>query len=303
MANHRILLFGGNGQIGTTLKHHTLPADWDLGVTTRETCDFLNPASIGKAIHDFAPDLVINAAAMTDIDACQKNPTQAQEVNFHAVAHIAGQCANADAPFIQISTDYVFDGTEGEHIYQPDDPMNPVNVYGQTKMLGEEAARHGLYWHVILRTSLIFSAFGNNVLTKTLHQMNTLDEIQAVTDQKANPTSADAVADALITITSAILAGKGNGFGTFHISSDPAVTRFEFLEAIMEAYAPYTDRRPKLVAVKSSDLVGRVPRPPITMLGMDKTRDVYAIHPRNWRDDLAKSIKEYVDKRSEGFSQ
>ena len=295
MSIHRVLVFGGNGQVGQALRYATLPADWLLKAVTRAECDFMQPGAIGKAVRDFAPDLVINAAAMTDIDACEKDPAQATEVNFHAVANIAGQCDTVNAPLIQISTDYVFDGKNGERPYMPDDEMNPVNVYGQTKMMGEEAARHGLHWHVIMRTSLVFSAFGQNVLTRTLRQIDTQVEIQAVTDQKANPTSAEAVAEALMVIGGAILRGKGDGFGTFHICGEPAVTRYEFLQAIMQAYAPFTERRPKLTPISSADIPNRVPRPPCSILNNDKARDVYGIQPHLWRDDLANSVRRYVD--------
>jgi len=297
MVTTRVLIFGGNGQIGQALQNHPLPPDWQVGIYTHEQCDFLQPGAIGNAMRAFGPDLVINAAALTDIDLCEQEPDKAREINFHAVANIAGQCATLDAPLIHLSTDYVFDGTEGR-LYEPDDAMNPLNVYGQMKLLGEEAARHGTYWHVILRTSLVFSAFGNNVLTKTLHQLATQDEARAVADQFASPTSAMAVAEGIITIATAILNGKGNGFGTFHLCGEPAVTRFEFLQAIMEAYAPFTDRRPKLIPVLAADLKDRVPRPAYTPLNCDKTRDAYGILPRAWRDDLTIAVKQYIETRT-----
>jgi len=297
MSSYHILLFGGNGQVGRALQRRQIPASWELFAPTRAECDLMEPGAIGRTIQKFAPDLVINSAAMTDIDACENDRARATEVNFHAVANMAGQCDTINAPLIQISTDYVFDGRDGGIPYLPDDAMNPLNVYGQTKMLGEEAVRHGLYWHVIMRTSLVFSSIGENVLVKTLRQIDTQDEIQAVIDQKANPTSADAVGDALIAMGDAILKGKGNGFGTFHVCGEPAVTRFEFLQAIMEAYAPFTERRPKLMPVSSAEISNRVPRPPCSMLNNDKARDVYGIKPSQWREDLARAVSEYVEAR------
>ena len=298
----KILLFGGNGQVGRALQKQKWPDAWDLKALTRIDCNFLQPSSIGKAVQDFEPDLVINTAALTDIDICQSEPEKAKEINFHAVANLAAQCDTFDAPLIHISTDYVFDGANGNKPYGPDDAMNPVNVYGESKMMGEEAARHGLYWHVILRTSLVFSAEGNNVLTKAISQINKLEEVSAVSDQVAAPTSADAVAEAVLTIVMAIMNGKGNGFGTFHLTGDPAISRFEFLQAIMEAYAPFTDRRPKLVPISASSAPPRVPRPPLTSLNTDKIREVYGIYPRLWRDDLALAVKEYVEKLSDKTS-
>lgn len=298
MTSHRVLLFGGSGQVGQALRHRQLPASWELLAPTRAECNLMEPGEIGNTIQKFKPDLVINSAAMTDIDACENDRPRATEINFHAVANIAGQCDTVNAPLMQISTDYVFDGKDGERPYETDAPMNPVNVYGQTKMLGEEAVRHGLYWHVIMRTSLVFSAFGENILVKTLQQIDTKDEIQAVIDQKANPTSAESVCDALIMMGDAILRGKGNGFGTFHICGEPPVTRFEFLQAIMNAYAPFTERRPKLVSVSSAQLPGRVPRPPCSILDCSKAREVYGIEPSRWREDLARAVKQYAEAKT-----
>ena len=294
MVTTRILLFGGNGQIGKALQKLALPDDWHMRALARADCELTRASDIGKSIKDFMPDLVINAAAMTDVEACEKDRNLAQEINFHAVAHIAGQCDTIDAPLIHLSTDYVFDGNENKKPYGPDDAMNPLNVYGQTKMLGEEAVRHGLYWHVILRTSLVFGAHGNNVLTRTLQAINTQETLQAANDQIACPTSAIAVAEAVLTIAKAIMNGKGNGFGTFHICGNPPAPRFDFLKAIMEEYAPFTDRRPKLESISAKDLPARAPRPPYSALDCDKIREVYGVDSPHWRDDLAKAVKDYM---------
>ncbi len=297
MVTNRILLFGGTGQVGKALQKLALPDNWHMGVFTRPECDFMHPESIGKTIQDFGPDLVINAAAMTGIEACEKDQDKAQEINFHAVANIAAQCDTVAAPLIHLSTNYVFDGRDGNTPYCPDAAMNPLNVYGQTKMLGEEAVRHGMYWHVILRTSLIFSAEGENILTRTLRQIDTQNEVSAVLDQIASPTSAAAVAEAVVVVANAIMDGKGNGFGTFHVCGEPAVTRFDFLQAIMEAYAPLTDRRPKLTPVSAAEIPDRVPRPLYSALNGDKARNVYGIAPRPWREDLVKAIEDYAKER------
>jgi dTDP-4-dehydrorhamnose reductase len=298
MVTNRILLFGGNGQIGQALQNQPVPAGWACYAPARDICDLTRPGDIAKAFSSFEPDIVINAAAMTDVDACEKDRATATEINFHAVAHIAGQCDTADAPLIHLSTDYVFDGSEGSaHVYQTDDAMNPLSVYGQTKMLGEEAVRHGLYWHVIARTSLVFSACSTNALTRMLRQIDTQDEIRVTADQTANPTSAGAVAEALIMIANAILHGKGDGFGTFHICGAPAATRAEFTQAVIDAYAPHSNRRPRIVAVTNSNNPNRAPRPLHSAMSGAKARDVYGIQPRSWREDLIQAVDQYVKEK------
>jgi dTDP-4-dehydrorhamnose reductase len=93
--------------------------------------------------------------------------------------------------------------------------------------------------------------------------------------------------------------GKGNGFGTYHICGEPAASPFDFLQAVMRAYAPFTDRRPKLAPVSASSQPKGVPIPPYSVLNCDKIREAYGISPRSWHDDLAKEVKEYVQKRGE----
>jgi len=293
MITNRILLFGGSGQIGRALQKLALTQDWELKALSRTECDFMQGGSIGKSVHEFMPNIVINAAALTDIEACEREPERAREINFHAVANIAAQCATYDAPLIQLSTDYVFDGAS-EVPYQPDDAMNPLNIYGQTKMMGEEAARHGIHWHVILRTSLVFSSVGNNVLTKFLHQIDTQDEVQGITDIKSNPTSAAAVAAALITITNAILSGKGNGFGTYHFCGPKAVTRYELLEDIMHIYAPLTKSRPKLIPIHAREAPSKTPRPPTSSLNCDKLCHDYGLTQSAYPEDLVKAVHDYA---------
>jgi dTDP-4-dehydrorhamnose reductase len=300
MVTKRILLFGGSGQIGQSIQNHPLPADWLLSAPGRDVCDIREHAHIARAMRDFRPDLVINAAAMTDIEACQRDPDAATAINFHAVASMAGHCVEYDAPLIHLSTDYVFDGSPGNagegQPYLPDDAMNPLNIYGQTKMMGEEAARHGTYWHVVLRTSLVFSAFGANILTKTLNQLKTQDETTALIDQIANPTGAMALALGVVRIAEALLSGKAHGFGTFHLCNEPAVSRHDFAQAIIDTYTRITGRPKRLVGVASGDLAARVPRPAYSSLNCEKTFAIYGIEPRLWRAELDETIARYLAK-------
>lgn len=299
MQAKRILLFGGTGQIGQALQNQPLPPEWCLGAPTRAQADLTEPAAIAKAIRDFMPDLIINAAALTDIDACERDPDLARKINFEAVANIAAHAAMHNAPLVQLSTDYVFDGNDGAVPYAADAPMNPINNYGESKMLGEEAARHALHWHVILRISLVFSSYGENILTKSLRQLDRQEPLTAVRDQVASPTCADATAAALVTISNAILGGKADGFGTFHLTGTLAVSRAEFAQAIIDAYTPYSGTAPALIPVNAADIVGRVPRPAYSVLDNTKIERVYGITPRDWRDDLAASFKAFMEKKHE----
>lgn len=286
----RILLFGAHGQVGQALQAEALPAGWVLGAFGRSACDLTDHAATQKAIAEFKPSLVINAAAMTNVDACEREPDAAMKANFDAVANLAAQCSTRDIPVIHLSTDYVFDGRDGGIPYAEDAQMNPLNVYADTKMMGEMALRQELAWHVILRVSSIFSAFGQNILTRTLAMLSQKDELKIVTDQTSCPTYAPDLAQALVTMAEAILRGHYNAFGTFHYCGEPAATRLEFAQAVMAAYAPHTPRRPRILPALSSDFPGFAERPAYSVLDCRKIAATYGIAQSPWRDGITEAI-------------
>ena len=299
MAAKRIMLLGASGQVGQAIRAEPLPIDWELAAYSRAECDITDHRAVQKAIQTFKPDLVVNAAAMTAVDKCETEQDQAVAANFEGPANLAAQCSAIDAPLIHISTDYVFDGDDGEVPYKPDDKMNPLSVYGNTKMMGEESVRHEHVFHVILRISSVFSAFSANLLTKTLQMLDTRDEVKSVTDQKSCPTYAPEVAKAIITITNTILGGKNNGFGTFHLCGTPPTTRFEFTQTIMEAYAPHTQRRPTILPAKTADFPGFAPRPSYAVLDCSKTLEIYGIAQKPWRDGINEAINVLMQQRKQ----
>lgn len=290
----RIMLLGASGQIGQALQHESLPDNWELGCYGHADLDITNHHRSQQIIDDYKPDLIINAAAMTAVDQCETDHETAKAANFYAVANLAAQCSARDVPLIHLSTDYVFDGEGQTTPYLPDDVMHPLNYYGDSKMMGEEALRHELAWHVILRVSAVFSAYGGNILTRLLRMIDERDELKMATDQKSSPTYAPDLAKALLAMAAAILKGKHNGFGTFHYCGEPPANRLEFAQAVMEAYAPYTSRRPRITPVLTKDLAtdlpNHAPRPAYSVLDCAKIRDIYGIAQKPWRDGLTEAV-------------
>ena len=295
----RVMLFGAAGQVSQALRHEPLPEGWDLGLYTRAECDITSHGAVQSAMREFKPDLVINTAAMTAVDTCETQHDEAMAANFDAPANLASQCSALDIPLIHLSTDYVFDGKDGDIPYTTDAAMNPLSVYGHSKMMGEEAIRHGHPWHVILRVSSVFSAYGANLLPKMLQLLETRDELKIVTDQKGCPTAAPEIAKALLVMSDAILNGKSNGFGTFHLCGAGESTRFEFVEAILEAYLPYTTRRPVLKPALSSDFPGFAERPSYSVLDCSRILEVYGIAQKPWRDGLQDAMKQLMTERQQ----
>ncbi len=290
----RIMVLGAGGQVGQALRAEALPEDWHLASYFRADLDITDHAAVRNEMRRRPPDLVINAAGMTNVDAAERDPDAAIASNFHAVANLAAQCSALDVPLVHLSTDYVFDGkpcADGElRPYRPDDPMNPINAYGQSKMMGEEAIRHDLAWHVILRISWVFSGFGNNSLKSLVNLMGKHDELRFVNDQTGCPTPASDVAAALVRISTAILNGKTDGFGTFHYCGSPQCSRFELAEMVAKIYNAATGRNVKIHPADSAEFSHLAPRPAHSALDCSGTAAAYGIAQPLWKDSLGKEV-------------
>jgi dTDP-4-dehydrorhamnose reductase len=256
---------------------------------TRKDADITNASALRTLFQSFRPDLVINAAALTHVDAAEKDETLAAKTNFHAAANIAALASAQDSPIIHLSTDFVFDGRKKE-AYLTTDKMNPINHYGASKMMGEESLRHTMPWHVILRVSALLGPFGDNILTRTIKLIESQNELRIVNDRLSGPTPTLDLAFAIISIAQRLLEGKVDGFGTFHYCGAPACSRYELTQAIMEAYKPYTKARPAILPVTSSDLQETTKRPENTLLDCTKIKKVYGLEQPSWQEGLEKAV-------------
>jgi len=302
MKTQTIMLLGASGQIGQALQHQPLPPDWRLDCYSHAQLDITHHGAVQKMLAETQPALVINLAAMTAVDQCEKEQDKAVAINFEAAANLAAHCATNDIPLIHLSTDYVFDGRDGGRPYTTNHKMNPLSFYGHSKMMGEEAVRQTHSWHVILRVSSVFSEFGANLLPRLLHLIDTRDELRLVTDQIAAPTYAPDIALALVTIATGILQGKSDGFGTLHLCGEPACTRLQFTEAIAEAYRPYSNRTPKLLPALSSDFPGLAERPVYSVLDCSRIHKLYGIAQKPWRDGLRRAIASLQKQKAQGIA-
>lgn len=294
MTQHKIMLLGAAGQIGQSLQSLSLqkgfPHNWELLSYSLAECNITNPSELRDTIQQSRPELIINASGVTSVPQAQRDPAFATAVNFHAVAQMAAQCSTLDIPLIHLSTDQVFDGTKTSP-YLPDDQMNPINHYGDTKMMGEESVRHELAWHVILRTSSLFSAFRSNILTKALTSIKNKPEVRVVTDLVNAPTYALDVAKAIVVIGSQLLAGKADGYGTFHLTGSPAVSRYDFVEAVAQTYHARTGANlPVLVPTISAEFAEEIRRPAYSALDCQKIKDIYGIEQQDWHPRINEAL-------------
>ena len=223
-----LLVFGKTGQVATELSEGD-----GLLCLGRAEADLTDPGACETAIAASDARAVINAAAYTAVDKAEEDRDTAMVVNAMAPTAMAAACATKGIPFVHISTDYVFDGT-GDRPWQPEDTTGPLGVYGHSKLGGERGVAAAGGVHVILRTSWVFSAHGNNFLKTMLRLSETRDHLTIVADQIGGPTPAAAIADACIKIANTLVSEPEKS-GTYHFSGTPDTSWAGFARAIFKA--------------------------------------------------------------------
>ncbi len=220
----RILITGARGQLGTALQRcagsHTVVA------LDRASCDVTDVAVAG-AIADHHPQLVINAAAMTDVDGCEMQPEAAYRVNGLGARNVALGAARCGAELVQVSTEYVFDGTKGQAYWEFDRPA-PISVYGASKLAGEELAFAVHARTYIARTSWLYGLGGEHFVNKILTLTRDRPELSVVDNEVGSPTFCDDLAAAILA-----LAATG-AYGIYHLANEGACSRYEFAQAILD---------------------------------------------------------------------
>lgn len=288
----KLLIFGGNGQMGHALRRSLAPLG-DLVVTTRsgelpeglpcEAADFDQPASLGALVDRLAPDVVVNAAAYTAVDKAEDDADAAYRANAEAPSVLARACAARGIPFVHYSTDYVFDG-RGTRPYREDDPTAPLGVYGASKLAGEDAIRAAGGQHLILRTAWVYGQHGHNFMKTMLRLGADRDELRVVADQRGTPTPAPLIAD----VTAELLRLRDAPSGTFHLTPRGETTWHGFAEAIFEAAAArgLIARAPKVLPIDTADYPTRAQRPAYSCLDVSKLNARLEQRLPNWDEAL-----------------
>ena len=284
----KLLLLGGNGQVGRELRR-ALPALGELVVATREgsgielAADFNSPDTLGELVQRSAPDVVVNAAAYTAVDKAEAEPEAAFRINAQAPAAIAQACAATGALLLHYSTDYVFDGSASRP-YREDDATAPLGVYGASKLAGENALRASGARHAILRTAWVYSAHGHNFLRTILRLAGEREELRVVADQRGAPTPAAWIADA----SARILAQGVENSGTWHLVAGGETSWHGFAEAIMQEAqaAGLLQRVPRVLPIATADYPTPARRPAYSVMDTARLRRDFGIAPPDWRDGL-----------------
>ena len=290
----KLLLLGGNGQVGRELRRSLRPLG-DVVVATRDgadadlAADFAAPRSLAALVREVMPDAVVNAAAYTAVDAAEADADAAFLVKADAPAAIATACAGIGARLVHYSTDYVFDGSASRP-YREDDATAPLGVYGASKLAGEDAIRASGARHAILRTAWVYAAHGKNFLRTMLRLAGERDELRVVADQVGAPTPGAWIADA----TADVLRGDADASGTWHLVADGETNWHGFAEAIMrEAHAlGVLARMPRVLPIGTADYPTPARRPAYSVLDTTKLQRDFGIAPPDWREGLRATLRE-----------
>ena len=214
----KIVLLGKNGQVGSNILKKNKDYLFNLFSFSRRELDISNFQDFESKMNIIKPDVIVNATAYNFVDLAEENETEeAFKVNQDALDFISTFCNKLNIPLIHISTDFVFDGNSSQP-YKEDDKVNPLNIYGKSKVGGEEVIKKNLDKHIIIRTSWVFSEIGSNFLKTILKLLETKKSISIVNNQIGSPTSANSISDIIMKILKYTLIIKVLNGGTYHFS-------------------------------------------------------------------------------------
>ncbi|MFA7439339.1 MAG: dTDP-4-dehydrorhamnose reductase [Sphingomonadaceae bacterium] len=281
----KVLVTGADGQLGRALAK-TAPAHLQVTALSRSALDITDPPSIAAAIAQLAPDLVVNAAAYTAVDRAESEKDLAFAVNGAAPGQLAAAAHGANAGFVHISTDFVFDG-HASVAYAPGAPTAPAGVYGASKLAGEQAAMATHPEALIVRTAWVYAAAGGNFVRTMLRLMAERDEVRVVADQIGTPTHADSLARAIWQLAAAKLSGIWNW-------TDAGVASwYDFAVAIQEEALALglLSRAVPVIPIRTEDYPTPARRPAFSLLDKQATwaQTGLAAH---WRVELRDALEQ-----------
>ncbi|HEX4870952.1 MAG TPA: dTDP-4-dehydrorhamnose reductase [Nevskiaceae bacterium] len=276
----RILLTGGSGQVGTALSR-CLPALGELLAPARSELDLDDPDACAETVRRLRPDLLINAAAYTAVDAAEQDPARAWRINAEAPAAMARALAASGGWLLHYSTDYVFDG-QARLPYREDQPTAPLSVYGRSKRAGEEAIAASGCPHRILRTAWVYAAQGRNFLLTVLRLARERESLRIVDDQIGSPTSAEALAVATQALIPSLLRHP-EADGLLHLSCAGQTSWAGFARAIVEGGARrgLCPLRP-VVGIPSQEYPTAAQRPAWSVLSGERLWQQHRLRLPDW---------------------
>ncbi|MEY3500174.1 MAG: dTDP-4-dehydrorhamnose reductase [Bacteroidota bacterium] len=278
-----VLVTGANGQLGQAIQfvagnypkiEFIFCSSLDLDITNKENCE--------SVFETIKPDFCINAAAYTAVDKAESEPEKAELINVIGAKNLAESCKKADAKLIHISTDFVFDGSKKEPYNEADLP-NPKGVYGQTKLEGEKAIQEVFDAYFIIRTSWVYSQFGNNFMKTMLRLASERSSLNVVNDQIGTPTNAVDLANAILKIVESKT--SNDQYGIYNFSNEGQCSWFDFAKKIFEINEVKIDLNP----IPTTQFPTPAERPKYSVLDKTKFKKTFGFAIQSWETSIAKA--------------
>lgn len=303
----KILLTGKTGQVGYELER-SLQGLGTVGALDRSQMDMTNLSQVRDVVREVKPDLIVNPAAYTAVDKAESEPELAMRINGEAPGIMAEEARKLGAAMIHYSTDYVFDGTkrspQGDLVpYTEDDAPNPINVYGKTKLAGEQAIVASGCAHLILRTSWVYSMRGKNFLLTMLRLANERDELAIVNDQYGAPTWSRTIADTTAHILRKMSSSENNAewwrqhAGLYHMTAQGQTTWQGFAQEIMtkaEQLGLLNKQAPTVLGITTQDYPTPALRPLNSSLDIQKFSRSFDLIPTAWQWGVNECLKGHL---------
>lgn len=251
----RAVVLGGAGMLGKVLTPTLVDAGWEVDAYDVADADITQPEEIRALLTSSRPEVVVHAAAMTDVDGCEREPDRAYAVNALGTRNVAAVCRDLDAALLYVSTDFVFNGAKREP-YQEDDAIAPLCAYGRSKAWGEQFVRELTTRHWVVRTQWLYGPGGNNFVDTMRRLFGERDEVKVVADQIGSPTATVDLAAAIRRILEA------GGHGTYHAACRGETSWFGLAEAV----ARHLGYQGKLLPVTAAEWGAPAARPPYSVL-------------------------------------
>ena len=274
----KVLITGAKGQLGCCLKEASKNyPDIDFSFVDKEILDITNPKVVTTFFEEHTFDFCINAAAYTQVDKAESDEEQAFLVNAEGVKNLSIACKQRNVTLFHISTDYVFDGNK-QLPYKETDEVNPINVYGASKLKGEEYIKEICDRYFIFRTSWLYSQYGHNFLKSILKLSKEKDTLTITTEQTGSPTNANDLADVLIKCIHLDL----KEYGIYHFSNDGKATWYDFAKSIIE----FSGLSKVVHVVKTDYYPTFAKRPANSILETSKIKNALRVRILPWKESL-----------------
>jgi len=290
----KILLFARRGQLGWELERTLAPLG-EVQALDYPQVDFSKPEALRQLVRDARPDIIVNPAAYTAVDRAEIESDLAFRVNAQAPAVLAEEALRLRVPLVHYSTDYVYDGTKGSSYVETDETA-PLNVYGSSKLAGDQAVTSVGGAHIILRTSWVYSMRQGGFVTKVLKWAREQEVLRVVDDQVSGPTSARMLAE----LTALLLAGAGSDpfawlaerAGVYHCAGDGACSRYAWAREIIRLDPrPEEQKVRELVPASSAEFPTPAARPLVTALDCGKLEHVFGLRLPPWQTALKLALE------------